>query len=289
MKPTLRYTVLCVLILLTASCGVKQASINVVSFNIRYNNPKDGPDAWPNRKEIVANMIQFYQADIVGTQEVLPDQLQDLQTLLPEYGWYGIGRDDGASAGEHMVIFYKKDRFEPFDKGTFWLAATPDTPTQGWDGACFRTVTWMQFKDKVTGKVFYHFNTHFDHRGVEARRESSKLLPAKITALAGNVPVVVTGDFNARTDSDVYAGLVGKLGGTPGDALTDARLATRVPHHGGTGTSNGGFKAIRPGSQIDYIFVKNGVTVERHGFLTDIIDGRFPSDHLPVLAEVVIP
>ena len=174
------------------------------------------------------------------------------------------------------------------DKGTFWLSQTPDTVSMGWDAACFRTVAWCRFKDDKTGKKFSHFNTHFDHRGEQARIESARLLLLKIREIAGEHPVVITGDFNTTPDSEPYNILTNGSQENKSESLQDSRLISVYPHHGPTGSFSGFKQAGIPGQQIDFIFIKNGVRVIRHGILSDTFDGRFPSDHLPVLAEFVI-
>ncbi len=260
----------------------------VVSFNIRYNNPADGENAWPKRKEMVAALIRFHRADLAGVQEALEDQIDDLEKLLPRFGWCGVGRDDGKSKGEFSAIFYNKDRFDLLESANFWLSETPDAPgSRGWDAALPRIVTWARFKDKATSKIFFHFNTHFDHRGERARTESARLLLARIEKIAARHPVVVTGDFNFNESADGYGVLTGKKSDNPALALRDARYISAQGHYGPTSTFNG-FKALVPDSKIDFILVKGRVRVLRHGILSDTWDGRFPSDHLPVLAEAVI-
>ncbi len=147
-----------------------------MTFNIRVDVPSDSLNSWPYRKAKAASMIRFHQADIVGLQEALAGQLEDLAAGLPDYDWFGVGRDDGHDQGEFMAIFYLKKRFQVIKQSTFWLSETPQIPGKGWDAACNRIVTWGEFKDNITGKVFYHFNTHFDHMGEIARQESAKLL-----------------------------------------------------------------------------------------------------------------
>lgn len=267
----------------------KDAPFRVMTFNIRLNTPDDGPDAWPFRKEFAASMIRFHQADIAGLQEALRDQVDDLAESLPEFGWFGVGRDDGKDAGEFMTIFYRKSRFKVIEQSTFWLAETTDTPTMGWDAACFRVVTWGKFKDLKSGKQFYLFNTHFDHMGVIAREESAKLLVRRVAEIAGDSPVIITGDFNSVPDSGPHQILTSGLLEDPSTKFIDAKFISKYPHHGPNGTITQ-FKAanLPHNKTIDYIFVKNNVSVFMHGTLSDMFDGRFPSDHMPVLAEVCI-
>ncbi len=259
------------------------STIRVMTFNIRYNNPNDGVHAWPHRKERVASVVRFHQADLVGMQEVLKGQVDDLEVMLPEYAWFGVGRDDGVAAGEYSPIFYRKDRFDLLDQATFWLSETPEVPgSKSWDAAITRIVTWGLFKDKTTGRTFYLFNTHFDHRGEQARTESARLILSKIDALAGEALSVVTGDFNVVPTTEAYRTMVGRL--------ADARDRTQAPPHGPEGTFSG-FTVERDkvGRRIDYVFVHPSIAVARYGVLTDHWNGHFPSDHLPVLAEIVLP
>jgi len=260
----------------------------IVSYNIRYDNPMDGENVWAKRKSMVASMIRFHHADIFGVQEALKNQIDDLEKLLPEFNWHGVGRDDGKAKGEFSAIFYRKDRFQPLEGSTFWLSETPDVPgSKSWDAAITRIVTWAEFKDKATDKIFFHFNTHFDHRGVRAREESARLLLSRIEKIAGPSPVVVTGDFNFNESSPGYKILTGAAEAAGSQqTLSDARYLSLNGHHGPTTTFNS-FKS--PGaaeSKIDFILVKGTVKVLQHGVLSDVWDGRLPSEHFPVLAEV---
>jgi len=259
-------------------------SLRVMTFNIRYDEWRDGVNAWANRKTKVTDVIRFHKADVVGVQEALIGQLQDLQQLLPDYAWCGVGRTDGKNGGEFSAIFYRKSRFNVVETKTFWLSETPDTiGSKGWDANLPRIVTWAKFIDKQTKQTFYHFNTHFDHIGKVARTESSKLLLAKTREIAGKFPFVVTGDFNAEESTDVYKILTGKAENS-GNKLIDARYISRNGHFGGTSTFSG-FKELELDRKIDYVFVKEGTEVYEHAVLSDRWDGLWASDHLPVLAE----
>ncbi len=272
-----------------SSFSESQESVRVMTFNIRLNTPVDGPNQWPHRKDIAASMIRFHKADIAGLQEALKDQVDDLAASLPAYGWFGVGRDDGKAGGEFMAIFYRKDRFEVIEQSTFWLSETPDTVSKGWDAMCFRVVTWGKFKDKLSRSIFYLFNTHFDHVGEVARKESAKLLLQRIRTIAGSHPSIVTGDFNSYTESEPYQIVVNGLATDKSTKLTDSEQVSKYPHHGPKGTITRFQSANLPDNRtIDYIFIKHNVSVIRHGTLSDSFDGCFPSDHMPVLAELII-
>lgn len=259
-------------------------TIHVMSYNIRYDNPGDSAHAWPFRKEIVANLVAYHEADLLGLQEALEHQVQYLDSALSELDWVGVGRDDGKSKGEFSPVFYRKDKLELLDWGTFWLSETPDEISVGWDAAMERIATWTQLIHKPSGDTIYYFNTHFDHRGEQAREESAKLIRQKITEIAGNTPVIVTGDFNASPDSAPYAAMV------EGEGLKDAYEVSQLPHHGPT-SSFSGFVVTEPmqaNRRIDYVFVSPSFKVLKHAILADSKDNAYPSDHLPVIAEVSI-
>jgi endonuclease/exonuclease/phosphatase family metal-dependent hydrolase len=259
------------------------SSVNVLSFNIRYNNPDDGEHAWPNRKGMVASVVRFHAADLIGMQEVLRSQIDDLTVLLPNYSWYGVARNDGKNSGEFSPIFYRRDRFQLLDSGEFWLSQNPDQiGSKSWDAALPRIATWVKFRDRESKQEFIHLNTHFDHRGEVARARSAELILDRLKTLSGNMPVVVTGDFNVPPESEAYA--------TMTSMLVDSKLESVSEPHGPEGTF-GGFtvKVGDTGDRIDYVFVAEGTKVLRYAALSDQWDGRYPSDHLPVLAEIIWP
>ena len=263
-----------------------ELSFTVLSFNIRYNNKGDGVNAWPNRKEKVAALIQFHDVELAGLQEVLIGQMEDMKNLLPGYGWYGVGRTDGKNKGEFSPVFYLKTRLHLMDSGTFWLSETPDKPSKGWDAALNRIVSWGKFRDKKTQNVFYFFNTHFDHKGKNARKQSAFLILQKVKEVVGNNPVILSGDFNAETNEPPYQVLTDRSSSL---GLFDAKEITNMPFYGPNTTYGGGFdEACKPGKKIDYIFIKNNVEVLRHGVLTDSWEGICPSDHMPVMAEIYL-
>jgi endonuclease/exonuclease/phosphatase family metal-dependent hydrolase len=262
----------------------KDTPVRVMTFNIRYDEPRDGVNAWAPRKDKVAGVIRFHKADLVGVQEALLSQLRDLKTSLPGFSWCGVGRTDGKEAGEYSAIIYRDVRFQLLETKTFWLSETPDVPgSKGWDAAYPRIVTWARFKDRVTKKVFYQFNTHFDHRGEKARTESATLILKKIGEIAGSTPFVLTGDLNVKEDSAAYKTL---KEGSANLRMSDTRYASANGHFGGDSTFSA-FKELEPGNTIDHIFVRDGARVLEHGTLSDRWNGLWASDHLPVLAEII--
>lgn len=262
-----------------ASHAQPSKAINVATYNLRYDTPNDGPNAWPNRKENVKALIRFHEWDIFGTQEALRHQLNGVAELT-EFAFVGKGRDDGKEAGEHSAIFYRKDRFKLLQSGDFWLRETPETPGKGWDATCCnRICSWAKFKDLNTKKEFYFFNVHFDHQGVEARRQSGHLMVKKMKEIAGNALVICTGDFNSTPETEQIQLMKG--------ALNDTHDASATPAYGPEGTFNA-FKFDAPMKQrIDYIFVSSPIKVLKYGVLTDAKDQRYPSDHQPVVAKII--
>jgi len=279
----MRKLIFCFTILLCLSqfaFAQKTTSINIGSYNIRYDNKGDGINAWPNRKENVKGLIKFHDIEIFGVQEALIGQLKDISELT-DFTYIGKGRDDGKEAGEHSAIFYKKDRFKLLKSGDFWLSETPDKPGKGWDATCCnRICSWGRFQDLNTKKEFYFFNVHFDHQGVEARRQSGFLMAKKIKEIAGNSSTILTGDFNSTPETEQIK--------TIQTILSDSREVTKQPAYGPEGTFNS-FKFDAPmDKRIDYIFVSKNIDVLKYGVLTDAKEQRYPSDHQPVLIQAVI-
>ena len=202
--------------------------------------------------------------------------------LLDGYAYIGAGRDDGEDAGEHSAIFYKTSRFDLLDKGNFWFSETPDVPGKGWDAtSCNRICSWGKFRDKESGKVFYFFNSHYDHQGKVARRESSKLLIARIKQIAGtDATVFATGDFNAVPTDEPMVTLASD------GLLLDSYDLSEQPRYGTEGTYNSFKTDSEMKNRIDYIWVTKGTKVKKYAVLNDMQYGRFPSDHFPVMIQV---
>jgi endonuclease/exonuclease/phosphatase family metal-dependent hydrolase len=260
--------------------------LNVLTFNIRYDNPSDGRNAWSHRKEMVAQAFTDHQIDIAGVQEALAGQIADLQRLLPGYAWIGVGREDGKSQGEFAPIFYRRTAFALEKQGAFWLSQTPEAVgSKSWDAALPRIATWAIFREaRSAGRRLFVLNTHFDHRGEEAQRQSAKLLLERIKALSENLPAVLTGDFNANENSPA----IRLLGGDPRFKLTDSRRLSQAPHTGGEATFND-FSPRANHATIDFIFVGPGIQVRSHGCHPIIREGVFVSDHWPVISQILLP
>lgn len=261
-----------------------QSPLNVMTFNIRYNTMADSSNAWPYRKDKVASQILFHEAHIIGVQEALHGQMTDLQERLPQFKYAGVGRDDGKEKGEYSAIFYDTTRLQALQTKTFWLSETPEIPgSKSWDAAITRIVTWIKFRDKKTKKIFFAFNTHFDHIGQVARRESARILLLKVKEIAGNTPAFITGDFNAEPADEpvrVIKDVSNPL------HLTDSKDVSLKPHYGPTGTFNGFKNKERNDQPIDYIFLKGKWKVLKHATISQTWEGLFASDHFAVLATL---
>jgi len=256
----------------------------MMTYNIRFDNPADGVHAWPNRKELVASVIRFHKADIIGVQEALEYQIQDLMELLPGYDWVGVGRNEDGG-GEFSAILYRSSVVAVKAALTFWLSESPDEPgSKSWDSSLPRIATWAHFVTSSDGRELFVLNTHFDHRGEQARLESARLLKEQVSKLANGLPVIVMGDLNATSEQPPLV----LLSDTPlsdGRSLRDGFVHSIVPHHGPASTWTG-FTKIEADRRIDYIFASEDLPIHYHAILTDKLEDRYPSDHLPVLVEV---
>ncbi len=257
-----------------------QKTLSALTYNIRFDNPADGEDAWSKRRDFLSAQLRFVMPDVFGVQEALLGQLEYLGQQLPEYRRIGVGRDDGKNGGEFSALFFKEDRFKLLDSGTFWLSEKPDTVSKGWDAALPRVCTYVRLRDKTAKKNLWVFNTHFDHVGGKARQESAQLILKKIKEKnTANEAVIVMGDFNAEPSEAPISVLLRDLHDT-------RALSPEVPF-GPEGTFNA-FKFNEPVKRrIDYIFVKGEkLKVLHHAVLSDSRNCHYPSDHLPVLTRL---
>lgn len=231
--------------------------IEWATFNMRYDNPGDSLNNWQYRKDTVCQYILEKKMDIIGMQEVLHNQLEDLKAGLPNYAAIGVGRDDGKEKGEYSPLFYRADKYEVLESNTFWLSQYPDSVGFiGWDGACTRIATWAKFKDKATGKIFMGVNTHFDHVGTEARRESALLIIKKIKEIVGDQPAVVTGDFNVNDQSEAYKTITtNEFVLKDAYKMTDQKIGPNYTFH------DFGRYAMDKREKIDFIFVTQQIKV----------------------------
>lgn len=285
--------------------GLHSQIMHVATYNLRYANHDDSlnGNGWGQRYPVISQLIRFHDFDIFGTQEGLYHMLTDLADSLPDYSFIGIGRDDGKQAGEHSAIFYKNKKFTLLKNGDFWLSTITDRPNKGWDAVLPRICSWGEFRENKTGFRFFFFNLHMDHIGVQARAESAKLVLKKVKEMAGEIPTILTGDFNVDQTSESYA-LINTSG-----VLEDCYVLSPL-RYALNGTFNN-FKSDRKtNSRIDHIFVSRQFRVNRYGILTDSYraeaaepsgagmdslsntafrskyTARQPSDHFPVMVEI---
>lgn len=266
-------------VLLFINLSVAQ-NLKLMTYNIRLDLASDGENAWSNRKDYFCSQLAFYEPDVFGIQEALPNQVSAIASALPKYNYVGIGRD-GIGKGESSNIFYKKDRFKLLQESTFWLSETPEVMSKGWDAALNRVCTYALLKDKKTKQIFWVFNTHFDHIGELARTNSIKLILSKIRSLnTKNYPVFFMGDFNSEPSEERIVNLKKEM-------LDTYDVSIEKPF-GPTGTFNAFKHNEAVTKRIDYIFLSknNKLKVKKFAILSDSKELKYPSDHLPVYAEI---
>lgn len=266
------------LFVLLAAFACNAQDVRVMSYNIRFDNPADSINAWPNRKEKVFALLKKYDPDALGVQEALKHQLDDITKALPGYAYIGVGRDDGKTTGEYSAILYKKEKLSVLDQNTYWLSTTPDVPgSKNWDAAITRIVTWGKFRDQKSGKEFLLINTHFDHIGTEARRNSARMIKERLDKNT-ELPVILTGDFNCTREDPPYPILT---------ADTGLRLIDPAPPQPPGTFCNFGVNSMecRP---IDYIFHSGQWKSRDYQVITDNDGKNYPSDHLPVMVELAL-
>lgn len=276
MKSRFLFSIVLFFLIRTASAQ----HLTVATYNLRLFTNSDTGNLWVNRAPIVAELIRYHDFDIVGTQEGYQNQLDDIIKILPEYQRSGAGRDDGKDKGEHSAILFKKDKFKLLNNGDFWLSQTPEKPSLGWDATCCnRICSWVYLQDIKSKRRFYFFNAHYDHQGNIAREESSKLIMQRIKSVAGNEPVVLTGDFNGDRNSTWYQRIANS------GWLKDTYTQVKYPY-----ANNGSFNSfgsnLKSDEVIDHIFTTINFKVLRWGLLTDSYHGKYPSDHFPITAQI---
>jgi endonuclease/exonuclease/phosphatase family metal-dependent hydrolase len=260
-------------------------ALRVMSFNIRNSNARDGANHWNHRQEFFISTIRAFDPDLLGLQEVLADQHDQIIEAFGDYQAVGVARDDGAREGEWSMILFRKSRFEQTDGGTFWLSDQPEKAgSRSWDAACVRICSWARLRDRATGREFLFANTHFDHESQLARLNSAHLLRERLPKLAKGAAVILAGDFNCGEDSEPYKALVGP--GTPPPKVIQLFDSYRFVHptRSQEEATFHGFKGTRAGSRIDWILH----TAEFEPTSAEIVRtsnaGRYPSDHYAVTA-----
>lgn len=264
----------------------REDGLRVMSFNVRYGLAKDGENAWENRRDFVTKLIKTSQPDLVGTQETLPFQAKFLKENLPAFDYAGRSREDN-DGGEQCGILFRRERFVKLEEGHFWLSENPAQPgSQSWDAALPRMATWLKLWDRKNERPIIVLNTHFDHRGEVARQQSAGVIRDFVDRLPADLPLVVLGDFNAAVGSKPYLELFEvSQKQPPRRKLHDTFRVVHPKPTDREGTFNG-FKGTETGGRIDWIGVSDQwrvvtATIERTSY-----DGRFPSDHFPVLADI---
>lgn len=267
---------------MAAPGDVAGATLAVMSFNVRYGTANDGDNSWPHRRDLLVRTIRAYRPHIVGTQECVDFQADFLREQLTEYRVFGAGREADAG-GEGMTVLYDPQVLVPLETGNFWLSETPEIPgSRAWLTSCPRMVTWARFFHRDTRRTFLYLNTHFDHVSAMARKQSAELLLDKSKSLANDIPVLITGDFNARAgESEPWKILT--EGGFHDSWLTAAETK-------GASHTFSGFRAPKPDdtSRIDWILHRGALQALVCETVTYNEDGRYPSDHFPIYGTYVL-
>lgn len=281
------------LVALTLACAPGAASdvdpvpLDVMTFNIRYGSAEDGPDAWSLRRELLLDVIRTDAPHVLGVQEALRSQLDDIHRAIDGYDEIGVGRDDGNEAGEYSAILYDTERLEVLDHGTFWLSNTPEVPgSMSWGNRITRIASWAHFRDRVDRDAFYVYNTHWDHESQPSRDSSAVLLLQQIADRSAADPVILTGDFNAgETNSAFRTLLEGDANAPAAPALLDTFREIH-PDATNVGTFNG-FDGSEGDDKIDAVLTSSDWEVLDASIVRTNDEGRYPSDHYPVTARIV--
>jgi endonuclease/exonuclease/phosphatase family metal-dependent hydrolase len=253
--------------------------LTVMTFNLRYASATP-PNAWPQRRPVVRDLLREYAPDLIGTQEGLYPQLKDIAADLPGYAWIGLGRE-GGSRGEFMAVFYKTDRLEPLEFDHVWLSDTPNViGSRSFGNTLPRMVTWVRFRDRRTGQEFYCFNTHFDHRSQESREKSARLVLREVEKLKTTQPVLLIGDFNATAGANTVYDILVNANAFRDTWTTAKQRGEQVgTFHDFKGPANALWR-------IDWILARGPVVTLSTEVVTYQKDGQYPSDHFPVVAKV---
>ncbi len=262
-------------------------TIEVMSFNIRYGTAKDGDNHWEKRKELVFDVFRDHQPDVVGLQEALRFQIDEILGALPRYAFVGTGRNPDGE-GEYSAILYDKKRFKLLENETFWLSDTPEVASASWGNKLVRICTVARLEESSSGYTFYVFNTHFDHQSEDSRTQSALLVAERIANRAHKADAyIVMGDFNAGEDTQAIRSLLGKAEPAPhfeNAPLVDS-FRTIHPVANPVGTF-GRWTGFKEGAKIDHVFVAPEIEVLDAAIIHDNQDGRYPSDHYPVKATI---
>jgi endonuclease/exonuclease/phosphatase family metal-dependent hydrolase len=280
-------------LLLPQGPGERPAPLSVMTFNIRYGTAADGPDRWELRRAMLAELLQSEAPDVIGLQEALRAQIDQLLEALPDYMEVGVGRDDGRSAGEHATILLRRDRLTLAEAGTFWFSDTPEVPgSRHWGNGITRIATWARLVDRRSDRAFYLFNLHLDHQSQPSRERAVELLAARMAARTFPEPVIVTGDFNAGEQNAALRYLRGESERAWGESRTPPssprlRDSFRLAHPDAdsVGTFHG-FRGGAEGEKIDHILVDGAWEVLDAEIVRSGRGGRYPSDHYPVTARL---
>jgi len=269
--------------------------LRVITFNIRYGSADDGENQWKNRRQMVFDIFRNQKSDVAGLQEALTFQIDEILKSAPGFGVVGVGREDGVKEGEYCAILYNRKRFDADESGTFWFSNTPEVPgSMSWGNSYTRICTWARLVERKTDKAFYIYNVHLDHESQPSREKSVALLAERLGQRKHKEPFVLTGDFNAGENNPAILYLKGKA---DLDDKNDGNISNPVPlvdtfrvlhpDANEVGTFNQ-FRGLRSGDKIDYIFTTPEEKVLKTAILHDNVDGRYPSDHFPVIATIIL-
>ncbi|MBI1931601.1 MAG: endonuclease/exonuclease/phosphatase family protein [Ignavibacteriales bacterium] len=268
-----------VILFFVSNLAAQNSQFRIMTYNIRYANNNPGEE-WEVRKPNVAEMIRFHSPDIFGVQEALLEQVEYLKTEFSDYQQIGVGRDDGKNEGEFSTLFIS-NKFEVLNSGTFWLSENPDVPSKGWDASLNRIVSWAVVKNKINKESLFVACTHFDHMGIVARVESAKLIVNKIKNLSNGLPSILMGDFNFSKEFEGYK-IINESG-----IISDSE--NKSQYRFGTDITFNGFENDLTGREkIDFIFVSDKIDVLHHAVIGDKTDGKYPSDHMPVIIDICL-